>query len=250
MSYDVSALRDFYASPLGLVTARLVGERLAALAPDLKGRTVLGLGYAAPYLPFLTINNGRAPVRVLAFMPGACGVHPWPRGGRNAAALVEETALPLPNASVDLVVMTHFLEHSDSLKAVLREAWRVLADGGRLIAVTPNRGGPWTYFERTPFGHGRPYSKGQLDRLLRENLFTPCRASAALFLPPQRSAVGLYMMTALDSIGWRWWRRFSGVVMCEAEKRMYAVNGMALERTRVRTAAAPAGSSFSAHNRR
>jgi SAM-dependent methyltransferase len=248
MSNDATVLRDFYASPLGLVTARLVGGRLAALTPDLKGCTVLGLGYAAPYLNYLRFSNGRAPARVLAFMPGSCGVHPWPATGRNAAALVEETSLPLPDASVDLVVMTHFLEHCDNLKAVLREVWRVLVDGGRLIAVTPNRGGPWTYYERTPFGHGRPYSKGQLDRLLRGNLFTPCRSSAALFLPPQQSAVGLYMMTALDNIGWRWWRRFGGVVMCEAEKRVYALNGPQTEPKRARALAAPAGSSFSASN--
>lgn len=242
MSYDVAALRDFYASPLGLVTARLVAARVVELLPDLKGRTVLGLGYAAPYLSAVTAV--RAPERVLAFMPGPCGVHAWPIQGRNCAALVEEAALPLPDASVDVVMLAHFLEHTDQLKTVLREVWRILADGGRMIAVVPNRTGAWTYFERTPFGHGRPYSKGQLERLLREHLFTPCRASAGLFLPPLRSAAGLYLQTTLDNIGWRWWRHLGGVVICETEKRLYAMNGVAGEKTRSRRVVVSAATSL------
>ena len=36
----------------------------------------------------------------------------------------------------------------------LREIWRVLAAGGRVILVVPNRAGIWARTEATPFGHG------------------------------------------------------------------------------------------------
>ena len=55
---------------------------------------------------------------------------------------------------------------------MMREAWRVLADSGRLIVVVPNRRGIWARFEqRSPFGHGHPYSQGQIKRLMRDSLF-------------------------------------------------------------------------------
>ena len=38
---------------------------------------------------------------------------------------------------------------------------------GKLVIVTPNRRGLWARFEHTPFGTGRPFSRGQLTELLR-----------------------------------------------------------------------------------
>ena len=42
----------------------------------------------------------------------------------------------------------------------------------------------WARFEHTPFGTGRPFSRGQLNELLREANFTPSGWADALFLPP------------------------------------------------------------------
>ena len=50
MPADVHSAADFYGTPCGGMTARLLRERLAAIWPELSGQSVLGLGYAAPYL--------------------------------------------------------------------------------------------------------------------------------------------------------------------------------------------------------
>ena len=47
---DAVDLRDFYASSLGQVARRMIRRRLRALWPDVSGESVLGLGYATPYL--------------------------------------------------------------------------------------------------------------------------------------------------------------------------------------------------------
>ena len=238
MQTDVVQLRDFYASPLGALTARLVSARLGEMWPDVTGRRVLGLGYAAPYLGALVPNgvSRRQAERVIALMPSHQGVHPWPahspRG--NLAALASETALPLADGSVDLALMVHYLETSESLKAMLRETWRVLADGGRLVVIAPNRTGSWAFFERTPFGYGRPYSVGQLEMVLRNHLFTPTRRTASLFAPPMTSSAGLRALIGAESVGGRWWRRLGGVVIMEAEKRIYALNSTVSEPARAR----------------
>ncbi len=43
-----------------------------------------------------------------------------------------------PDGNFDAVTMSHLVEHVHDPSALLRESWRVLKDGGRLVAVTPN----------------------------------------------------------------------------------------------------------------
>lgn len=50
MAADAHAAADFYGTSRGTVTARLVSERLTAMWPDLRGESVLGIGFTAPYL--------------------------------------------------------------------------------------------------------------------------------------------------------------------------------------------------------
>ena len=79
--------------------------------------------------------------------------------------------------------------------ALLREVWRVLAPGGRMIAVIPNRRGMWVRTDTTPFGHGRPYSRAQITQLLRHTWFTPASWGEALFMPPV--AKGWFLRSAM-----------------------------------------------------
>jgi len=132
---DVLDLNDFYSSTLGQMTVRLLRARLREVWPNVRGETVLGLGYATPFLrPFREEAQ-----RTLAFMPAQQGVTRWPREGRNLTALVDEHDLPLPDRSVDRVLLVHAVECSEQLRPFLREIWRVMADGGRLVVVAPTR---------------------------------------------------------------------------------------------------------------
>ena len=133
--------------------------------------------------PYLGLFREEAE-RCLAFMPAAQGVVKWPSARPTLTALVDETDLPLPDAAVDRVLIVHALEMSHDAVALLREAWRVLAAGGRLLAVVPNRRGVWARMDTTPFGHGRPYSRSQITHLLRETWFTPTGWDEALYVPP------------------------------------------------------------------
>jgi SAM-dependent methyltransferase len=155
-------------------------------------------------------------------MPASQGVIHWPPEGPPAVALGEETELPLPDYSVDRVLLVHGLESSEALSALLGEIWRVLTGDGRLLVVVPNRRGIWAQVERTPFGSGHPYSKPQLSKLLRANMFTPTRSAGALFVPPTRSRWLLRSAAAWERIGTRWFPRFAGVELVEAGKQLYS----------------------------
>ena len=142
--------------------------------------SVLGVGYPTPYLGLFREEAERC----LAFMPAVQGVVKWPTNRPSLAALVDELELPLTDSAVDRVLLVHALEMARDPIALLREVWRVLAGGGRLLIVVPNRRGVWARLDTTPFGHGRPYSRSQITHLLREAWFTPTGWGDALHVPP------------------------------------------------------------------
>lgn len=219
MHLDVVELRQFYASThLGRLAREATRERLRQLWPDVRGMTVVGFGYAPPLMrPFLA-----EAARTFCLMPAQQGVCAWPGEGPSVTALVEETLWPLPGGSADRLVVAHGLESSQRPGALLDEIWRVLAPGGRAVFILPNRAGMWARRDVTPFGCGRPYSIGQLERTLSEHKFTTIRRGAALYMPPSHRRFWLRLAPTIERIGQRLdARRFAGVVIVEAEKLVY-----------------------------
>lgn len=220
MILDVVDLRDFYASSLGSIARRMIRRQMRALWPDMRGMRILGFGYATPYLtPFVD-----EAARVAAVMPTRMGVLAWPERiteERNLALVAHEDEIPLPDLSVDRVLLVHGLEYSENAHLMLREMWRVLADGGRLMVVVPNRRSIWARTDHTPFGHGHPYSTEQLNKALRQSMFTPVRDARALFFPPSRRRFWLSAAPAWERMGQRWLNPVGGVTIVEATKQIY-----------------------------
>ena len=215
---DAIDSRNFYASALGAVARRMIQRRIPTIWPNVSGMEVLGLGFATPYLGAF---HGEAS-HTLAAMPAAQGVLHWPTNGDGLTTLIDETDLPFADVSINRVLLVHALESTDNVRPMLREVWRVLASGGRMIIVVPNRQGLWARFESTPFGRGLPYSSRQLSAVLCENLFTPHQTEKALFIPPTSSRMILSSALAIEEIGYRWFPAFAGVTIIEATKQIYA----------------------------
>lgn len=209
--------REFYATTLGSSAAQLVRRQLATLTRAKSGETVMGLGFATPYLE--AVNDD---VVSLSFMMARQGVIHWPQGAANRSALVDECDLPLLESMVDVALVVHGLEHAETPLDMLQEVWRVLAPQGRLILVVPNRRGLWAASESTPFGHGQPFSSGQISSLLRDAKFTTTQWRSALYLPPFRNETMLKSAKSFDVAGTRVLQRFAGVTIVEAMKQVYA----------------------------
>jgi SAM-dependent methyltransferase len=218
MVSDVVDLRDFYRGVLGQVARRMIRRAIQRVWPDLHGVRLLGIGYATPILSALSGDTERT----IAVMPATLGVLRWPADGPNLVTLAEEGELPFADYSIDRVVLVHAIETSDEVRAMLKEIWRVLAGGGRVLVVAPNRRGIWARLDRTPFGSGRPYTMSQLSQLLRDEQFTPIGSDTALFIPPSTSRMMLRSAAAWERIGRRWFPTFAGVLMVEATKQIYA----------------------------
>ncbi len=217
MRRDVLALREFYASPLGVAAREMIARKLGEAWGDGRGLDMLGLGYATPYLEDFRPQARRT----VAAMPAAQGVEVWPTEGRVLSCLAEETTLPFPNALFDRVLVIHALEESDEPLALLREVWRVLAPSGRVIVAAANRRGLWSEAQSTPFGHGRPFTRRQLEQMVREAELEPAAWSRALYAPPIPWLSG--WVEGLEQTGAVLWPAFSGVTLLEAVKQTFAV---------------------------
>lgn len=217
MRQGVLELREFYATRLGRIVRRMVSRKVVEAWGDARGLDVLALGYATPFLDGLGAEARRA----VAAMPASQGVEFWPAGEPNRACLADEAALPLPNALFDRVLAVHALEESHNPLLVLEEICRVMAPSGRVILAVTARHGLWANAENSPFGHGRPYSRRQLERLVREAELSPVSWTRALYAPPVDWASP--WAEGFEQAGALLWPPFAGIILMEAIKESFAV---------------------------
>lgn len=237
MNLDIHDLRAFYQRQLGGIARRMLGGRIRARWRSVRGCTVVGVGFAVPYLG---IFKGEA-AHLGALMLASQGAMVWPSKGPCLGIMTEEANLPLADASVDRLLCVHCLEVTDNVGALIREMWRVLTPEGRLLLVVPNRRGVWARLDTTPFGYGRPYSRNQLEKLLTNSLFTPTDVSSALHIPPVHQPWLLRWATAWERLGGRLWPVFAGVLIVEARKEiMGALPRGRLQRARRKLITLPA----------
>ena len=217
MTSDVARLIDYYKSPLGRISRALVREQVVALAGNVRGKRVLGLGFATPYLRF-TLEEAE---RVLAFMPARQGASAWPREGPSCTVLCDPLEMPLTDAAIDLTIAVHALEHIADAEELMRELWRITAPNGELVLVVPRRRGIWAQRDTTPFGTGNPYSGSQLEKLLRDHSFVPEGWRDGLFLPPFQSSLVLKSTRFFERTGRLFGPAMSGVICVRARKQAF-----------------------------
>lgn len=235
MTFDATSLRNFYRTPLGHVVRRQLSRRIRQRWKKLDGLTLAGSGFASPYLG----SFRQEAARLACLMPARQGAVVWPRNSRCHSVLVEEHNWPLPDNSVDRLLGVHCLEQAERVGPLLREMWRIIAPDGRLLLVVPNRRGVWSRVDATPFGHGLPFSRAQLESALTAALFTPIEWSEALYFPPVDNRLMLKVSSAIENAGSRISVGVAGLIIVEARKETMApiVGGF---RSREATALRPA----------
>ena len=217
MTPDVNRLIGFYKSPLGKISRALVREEIIRLSGSLDQRRVLGLGFATPYLRFALARAER----VLAFMPARQGSSAWPREGPSHTVLCDPLEMPLTDSAVDLIIAVHAFEHIGDAEELMREIWRIAATNSRLIIVAPRRRGLWAAADNTPFGDGYPFSRSQLEQLLRNHSFVPEAWREALYLPPVKHRLMLKFARFFERFGRLFGPMFAGVIIVSARKELF-----------------------------
>lgn len=216
-SPEVTTLRQFYESPSGQRVRREIQQKIALFWPNIQHETVVGVGFAIPYLQEII----KASNHVGVFMPAAQGVVHWPGQHDNLCCLSSETCLPLADNSVDKIILVHTLEYNTKPHTVIREMWRVLAPKGKLLVIAPNRLGAWAHFGKTPYHSGRAFHLFELIKLLQDAFFLPLHTGSLLFAPPGSPHI-LENSSLFEHIGNFWLQPFGGILIAEGEKQLYS----------------------------
>ena len=220
--WHVTDTDNFYQSAFGQHISGLLSREIELcdrewMAPA-ASLVRLAIGY-----PFCI--KGLWPVSA-TLMPAEVGALSWPDEDGASVACIDEGQWPIESEFADRLLICHALEHSGDALGLLTEAHRVLAGNGRVIIIVPNRRGFWARSERNPFGHGTPFSRRQLCRLLEQAGFQPVQRRYALFVPPFADSLPRRLQMRIDSLGRILWGVLGGVLMVEAVKVVYAPSTM------------------------
>ena len=101
MQHDVVGLRDFYSRPLGGIVRRLLTQRIRSRWRNARGRELVGLGFAVPYIGMFRDDAAR----LAALMPAHQGALVW-RAPHGAAF---KDARSEPEASVRLKLLVRLI---------------------------------------------------------------------------------------------------------------------------------------------
>ena len=210
MRPEVEDLAQWYQSRTGARAALALASAVAPLIHRGTTTRLLALGYCAPLLNGFDLASVE---RLILACPAEQGGLAWPRAAPNLAAEIDVLAMPFQDALFDEALVVHALEHAAPPRRLLRELWRVLAPGGSIVIVTPNRAGLWVHMETTPFGHGAPFGKNQICGMLEDALFEITHRQTLLAVPP------LPAVAWLDRPAMRLLPKMGGLHIIRATKR-------------------------------
>ena len=215
---DVTELKSFYDSYLGRVTKLHLRKAVKQIWPEVKGESILAIGYPIPLLRPLAQS---ADV-ICAAMPAGLGVVHWPIDTPNITLLSHENAFPFRSETLNRIIILHALEHAQPVKQLLAETYRLLTPSGRMLLIVPNRRSFWARAEDTPYAQGQPYSLPQLLKLVDKAGFHSTYRGEALFFPPFKQRNLLKLFQWLEPIGQKFFPHFGGALIIEVEKRKNA----------------------------
>lgn len=173
--------------------------------------------------------------------------------------MADPAALPFPEASIDLLLLAHTLEHSPDPHAAVREAARVLVPEGKLLISGFNPVSLWAFrqararwYQRV--GHstlylpdaGEAIGHWRLRDWLRLLGFELQSLQLGCYRPAVRSEQWLSRFAWMDKVGERCWPIFGAAYFAVAIKH---VAGARLMEPGFRTATASAGAPVSVANR-
>lgn len=218
MRQSTATLEAFYNSRLGAAVGHRVRERVSDLWGACDRQSVLGIGYSLPVLQLWQSEQQTC----LAAIPEDMHQRATPSQAARRVVITPDHRLPFNDSEFDKIILMHALEEAEHPRHLMREAWRVLAPEGRMIVIVTNRRGVWSLNDGCAFGHGQPWTRGQLSQFLSDGLFQVTASSTAVFMPP----VDWYLVTSasrlLERTGERLLPSFGGLILIEAVKRIYA----------------------------
>lgn len=243
------ALQMWYQTSLGKYLASAEKNIVNQIVSDLFGYHLIQLGDLTDDVWF---ESSRIPhCSIIDFHISAA---PQLHAGLGAFGLPEE--LPLQSDCVDVMLLLHTLEFSQSPHEILREVERVLIPEGHLVLVAFNNWSLWNIWRlllgwrNRPPWCGRFLSTTRLRDWLALLGFDVVSIQACAYQPPIQNARLLKHLSLLDRLGRRLWPFFGASKVIVARKRVTTLTAIGPKWQLRRKKIAPAGLVEPFQNRR
>lgn len=218
---DTLTLEKFYSSSLGRYALRWEQNQYDKLVSDCFGYNAVQLGAAS--VDFL--RNNRIALKIAAEQRLG-PLTQLTEGDAREPLQMSFEEMPLECESVDLVLMPHALEISDNPHALLREVYRVLIPGGRIILTGFNLTSLWglrfkmQFFGAKTFLPGKQFmSVFQIRDWLHLLSFHVDRGSFGCYgwtFSPEKIKENSWIEKAGD----RWWPQCGAIFAISATKEV------------------------------
>lgn len=211
----MSQFDDWLVTPLGEYLLQREQAYFDREVADIFGFNALQLGM--PQHDFL--RNNRMPLRLHA------------DSEISAQLRAQPDFLPIASQSVDLVLLPHILEFSDTPHQILRETERILMPEGQVILSGFNPFSLWGLARRMPgVRRAVPWEHKYISLLrIKDWLallgFEVVGGRMCCYAPPLQRIAMLNRFRFMEAAGDRWWALAGGVYFLRAKKR---VQGMRL----------------------
>lgn len=202
-------------SPLGAYLLAREQAYIDKTVADIFGYNALQIGM--PEIDLLRAN--RMPLRMTLERAGS------PRDSPVVHVRADSAELPFASASIDLVLLPHALEFSETPHQILREVERVLVPDGHLVLTCFNPMSLWGVWH-TFAGRGSYPWNGRFIHLLRIKDwlallgFEMAGGAMGCYVPPCVSQKWLDRLGFMESAGDRWWPFSGAVTFLHAIKRV------------------------------
>ncbi len=229
MSFDVAEIEAYYSNSDGLVVGEILRRdlhRLETIWTNPKALSALATQQEAVAVgfPFALLAHEALPA---VLMPAETGALAWPGRDGVMVASIDSAAWPLATEMCNHILALHALEHVRDQQGFLDEAWRCLRSSGELVLIVSHRLGLWAHADKTPFGQGRPFSRRQIIRQLKQAGFEVAIVKPSLFVPAFGLRLPSLMRHRLNWLGRFIWPMFGGVLIIRAIKKLYSPNRVA-----------------------
>lgn len=211
--FDNPAAYDaWYETPLGRLSGELERRALLELAALRAGEQVLEIGSGTGYFTRALAKTGAAVTAIDSSkaMAAYAGQRAQ-REGVNADFLVgDAAALPLPDASFDLVAGVTVLCFAAAPEKIIAETFRVLKPGGRMVIGELNRRSPWAVVRKararlreSHYRQARFFRPAELESLMAAAGFEDVGYRTLLYFPPLNRSALLGRYRFFESAGKR-----------------------------------------------
>lgn len=165
MRVDFQVLKTFYGSSLGQSFVKVVKPHVTRKI-RIRNSAVMKLGYMDPFLGPAIYNNNL----ITGVLPENYIVSKSDPIRDDYLVGQSLSALPAKTGSQNIILTINVIEYADDLSVPLREIWRCLVDGGRLIWITPTIYNVYNLLSDAPLKLAQRFTKqGVIDALERCN---------------------------------------------------------------------------------